>query len=256
MNEENQINYYAIIPATVRYDKNLKSSEKLMYSEITALTNKSGYCFANNRYFANLYDVSIHTVSQWISHLEKLGYIIIELIRDDKKEIKERRIYINDISYVQKNTYPYVSKCTYPYVSKCTYPYVSKCTYPMYKKVQDNNKDYKIDRLFNFVIKKEKEIPEEISKIDIDKLYLILDRLEMNYTEEILKYYTKDNIKKIKIIIYSLVQILNNYSQANLFILTRERLFLLYDKCKCKEDDIFDFVNYYITCILKEIYKP
>ena len=240
MNEETQINYYAIVPASVRYNQNLKPAEKLIYGEITALTNKNGYCFANNRYFANLYNVSIHTVSQWISHLEKLGYIIVELIRDDKKEIKERRIYINDVPYIQKNTYPYVLNCTYP----------------MYKNVQDNNKDYKIDRLFSFLIKKEKEIPEEFSKIDIDNLYVILKKLELYYTEDVLKYYTKENLEKIKIIIYSLAKILNNYSQISLVKLTREKLFLLYDKCKSKEDDIFNFIEYYIACILKEVYKP
>ena len=240
MNEENQINYYAIIPASVRYNQNLKPAEKLIYGEITALTSKNGYCFANNRYFSNLYNVSIHTVSQWISHLEKLGYIIVELIRDDKKEIKERRIYINDVPYIQKNTYPYVLNCTYP----------------MYKNVQDNNKDYKIDRLFSFLIKKEKEIPEEFSKIDVDNLYVILKKLELYYTEDVLKYYTKENLDKIKIIIYSLAKILNNYSQISLVKLTREKLFLLYDKCKSKEDDIFNFIEYYIACILKEVYKP
>lgn len=67
MNEENQVNYYAIIPATVRYDKELKASEKLLYGEITALANKKGYCYAKNRYFAELYDVTVETVSRLIS---------------------------------------------------------------------------------------------------------------------------------------------------------------------------------------------
>ena len=66
MNEENQISYYAVIPATVRYDTNLKPAEKLLYAEITSLSNKYGYCFASNKYFANLYNVDPHTVSQWI----------------------------------------------------------------------------------------------------------------------------------------------------------------------------------------------
>lgn len=30
-------NYFAIMPASVRYDKNLKPMEKIIYSEITAL---------------------------------------------------------------------------------------------------------------------------------------------------------------------------------------------------------------------------
>ena len=35
---ENKKNYYAVIPAPVRYSKKLKANEKLMYGEITALT--------------------------------------------------------------------------------------------------------------------------------------------------------------------------------------------------------------------------
>ena len=92
MDEENQISYYSVIPATIRYDNRLKANEKLLYGEITALSNKNGYCYAQNKYFAKLYNVTIHTVSQWISHLEKLEYIYLELIRDEKKQIKERRI--------------------------------------------------------------------------------------------------------------------------------------------------------------------
>ena len=106
VNEDEEIknNYYAVIPATVRYNKELKPAEKLLYGEITSLTNKMGYCFATNKYFADLYNVTNHTVSQWISHLEKKEYIQIDIIRNDKKEIKERRIFIHDIPYVQKST--------------------------------------------------------------------------------------------------------------------------------------------------------
>ena len=46
MNEKNRANYYAIIPAKVRYDKNLKPAEKILYGELTALSNKNGYCHA------------------------------------------------------------------------------------------------------------------------------------------------------------------------------------------------------------------
>ena len=37
--------YYAIIPANVRYDNSLKANEKLMYGEITCLSQSSGECF-------------------------------------------------------------------------------------------------------------------------------------------------------------------------------------------------------------------
>ena len=41
--------YYAIIPAYIRYNKELKFGERLMYGEITALSNKEGYCYAKNK---------------------------------------------------------------------------------------------------------------------------------------------------------------------------------------------------------------
>lgn len=89
--------YYGILPANVRYDKNLKPMEKIMYSELTALSNKNGYCNATNSYFAELYEVSKNTVSLWINDLEKAGYIKIKLIYEvGTKNIKERKIYIAD----------------------------------------------------------------------------------------------------------------------------------------------------------------
>ena len=86
-------NYYAIIPANVRYSS-LKPNAKLLYGEITALSNKLGYCFASNSYFAELYGVSKNTVSRWLSDLKKFGFITIQLERNERKEIVKRIIGI------------------------------------------------------------------------------------------------------------------------------------------------------------------
>ena len=85
-------NYYAIIPANVRYS-NLKPNTKLLYGEITALASKEGYCFASNRYFADLYDVTKNTISSWISDLNKAGFVSVQLIKEGNQVI-ERRIGI------------------------------------------------------------------------------------------------------------------------------------------------------------------
>lgn len=93
--EEQQKAYYAIIPANVRYDKDLPPNAKLLYGEITALCNDKGYCWATNQYFADLYKVSKITVSRWISTLNKKGYISIDtLYREGTKELIGRHIYI------------------------------------------------------------------------------------------------------------------------------------------------------------------
>lgn len=93
--------YYAILTAKIRYDRNLKANEKLIYAEITALTNKEGYCHASNKYFSDLYDVTPQTVSSWISHLEKLGYIQVQIIRKNN-QIVQRRIYLKNINDKQE----------------------------------------------------------------------------------------------------------------------------------------------------------
>lgn len=71
--------YYAIIPANVRYCKGLKANAKLLYGEITALCNKDGFCWAENSYFAQLYEVSEETISRWISDLKKHKFIFISV---------------------------------------------------------------------------------------------------------------------------------------------------------------------------------
>ena len=87
--------YYAIIPAHVRYDKELPDKAKLLYGEITALCTKEGYCWATNSYFADLYGVRKETISRFISKLESCGYISTKLIyKLGRKEIEQRRIYI------------------------------------------------------------------------------------------------------------------------------------------------------------------
>ena len=106
--EEQQKAYYAIIPAEVRYDKDLPPNAKLLYGEITALCNDKGYCWATNQYFADLYKVSKITVSRWISTLNRKGYISIDtLYREGTKELIGRHIYIVNTP-INKNVNRYI----------------------------------------------------------------------------------------------------------------------------------------------------
>lgn len=84
-------NFYAIIPANVRYSKELSANAKLLYAEITALTSSNGECWASNAYFANLYNVSSKSISSWIQQLIKAGFLTSAIIyKDNSKEIKKR----------------------------------------------------------------------------------------------------------------------------------------------------------------------
>lgn len=94
---EDKKSYYAIIPASVRYDKSICPNAKLLYGEITALANEKGYCWASNAYFAELYDCTPQAVSRWVNSLADAGYIKLDY-KKDGKIILERRIYIDRVS--------------------------------------------------------------------------------------------------------------------------------------------------------------
>lgn len=83
--------YYAVIPAQVRYDKELKPNAKLLYGELTALCNQMGYCWASNEYFAQLYGLAEATISRLIAQLERRGYIRCEM--EPTAKGSRRRIY-------------------------------------------------------------------------------------------------------------------------------------------------------------------
>lgn len=87
-----QKNYYAIIPANVRYDEQLKANAKLLYGEITGLCNEKGFCWASNQYFAELYKVSKTSISLWIKELIDNGYIEIESEIDIVKQLKAKKM--------------------------------------------------------------------------------------------------------------------------------------------------------------------
>ncbi len=89
--------YYAVIPAKVRYDPDLKDKAKLLYAEISSLCNKSGECKATNNYFAKLYKVTPVTISRLIKQLKDKGYIrCLIKYKDNSKEVEERVIKIID----------------------------------------------------------------------------------------------------------------------------------------------------------------
>ena len=149
-----QRNYYAIIPANVRYDKNLKDKAKLLYGEITALCNEKGYCWASNRYFAELYSVSIKTISTLIKNLIDNGYIYSEIIyKDGSKEIDKR----------------YLKLVNNPIENIVNTPMEEKVNTPMEEKVKDNN-----TVINNTIINNKKEKKEKASsknnKSEIDML--------------------------------------------------------------------------------------
>lgn len=98
--------YWAVLPARVRYDEELRPNAKLIYAEITALADSTGFCWATNKYLSELFGLSKKTVSDLIGTLEKKGYIQIEVVRDEKGAVSDRKIYVDRVSVVVPDPIP------------------------------------------------------------------------------------------------------------------------------------------------------
>lgn len=135
---EEKPSYYSIIPASVRYDKTLKANEKILYSEITVLCNKKGYCYASNDYFANLYNVHKNTISVWINNLRNRGYIGTQITyKEDSKEVDKRIIYLSEVvlreiaeNYCKKNEGG---------INEIINTHIRNHLYPINENIEENN---------------------------------------------------------------------------------------------------------------------
>lgn len=135
--EEQQRSYYAIIPANVRYDKDLAPNAKLLYGEITALCNEKGYCWASNQYFAELYGVSILSIKRWVNSLVTKGYVYRTLTyKPNSKEVDKRILSIDGGIKIDTTS-----------VQKCYDPSIKNDTSSGIKNDTDNNTS--INNTFN-----------------------------------------------------------------------------------------------------------
>lgn len=123
-------NFYAIIPADIRYSKELSMFQKLLYAEITALTQKDWYCWASNSYFAELYDMWETYISKQISDLAKKWFLEVFI---DKKAGNKRSIYVGEI---RKASWKTVSTIAIAENNKTS---CTKVQDPYCEKVQENN---------------------------------------------------------------------------------------------------------------------
>ena len=137
-------NYYAIIPAEIRYDKQLTANAKLLYGEITSLCNEKGVCWVSNQYFADLYSTTKETISRWISQLAKKKYIAIKMFyKKDSKEIDKRIISISkffqdEIPIDENVNTSYQENQGNNVLTKTSTPYSQKCQTPLDKNVKEN----------------------------------------------------------------------------------------------------------------------
>ena len=89
---------WAILPARVRYDKQLPANAKLIYAEIAAKINEEGFCFCHNAYFSERLGIKRDTVSTLIKRLEDAEYIRID-VDVSRVNSDRRRIYLTSKPY-------------------------------------------------------------------------------------------------------------------------------------------------------------
>lgn len=98
--------FVSVLPSFVRYCKDLSAFDKVLYSEISALTNLYGFCYASNNYFASLYNVSVSTIIRSLATLKANKFIYVKSYQDPESNFLYRCIFLGsfDFETIRKNT--------------------------------------------------------------------------------------------------------------------------------------------------------
>jgi hypothetical protein len=117
--DDQKPNFYSILTAPVRYCNTISDFSKILFSEITALCNKNGYCNATNEKFSEWHNKQARTISRSISELNKAGFIKLEITKTGAGTF--RKIYpICKIPH-DKNVVPPHDKNVVPGATKMSY---------------------------------------------------------------------------------------------------------------------------------------
>lgn len=93
----NESPIFAIIPMSILENAELSANAKLLYAEITALSKKSGKCYATNEHLGRVLGLSGRSIPPLIKELSGCGLVIVDIKRN--KEGTYRNIlvsYFND----------------------------------------------------------------------------------------------------------------------------------------------------------------
>ena len=100
-------------PRILFNDKSLTRTDNDLLSLIISLALNNDYCYASNKYLANYIDTSIRTISDSLSKLKRLEYIIV------KYENNSRRIYLNTEKIPTKVATDIAENCSKEVAESC-----------------------------------------------------------------------------------------------------------------------------------------
>jgi hypothetical protein len=83
--------YYIIITHSIYSNKTLRDGAKILYGLLLSLSQKDGFCYADNSYLSNTLNVEPRTVQIYLKQLRDQQYIHIDI-----KDNHVRRITTQD----------------------------------------------------------------------------------------------------------------------------------------------------------------
>lgn len=89
-----ELAFDVVLPSHLLINPNLEPNAKLLYGLVRNLTKVEGYCYARNKYLAELMEVTPRSIQNWLEALENEGYIDREMEETEFNPV--RKIFISD----------------------------------------------------------------------------------------------------------------------------------------------------------------
>lgn len=94
---EQELSYYAVVPAQVLTSQAISDKSKLVYGVLASLAREDGYCWASNKALAAIMGCGERTISRAIAELTDVGELIVQDVGNgDRVGNHERRIYTRE----------------------------------------------------------------------------------------------------------------------------------------------------------------
>lgn len=221
------------------------------------------YFFSTRKNIEKNTGINSHYQRIAIRNMENKGILDIRKVGMPCKnyyKINENRI----IEYLERSKEQVVHVVNNKMSTTCSTRYELDEVHDVHETEINNNKNNNknIDRLFNYIIDNKNEFPSEFKNVDFIEIDKLLERYEMKYNSEVIKYISEENLKKIKDITYVICLIVKDKLQHLNYKVSRDKLIKIYDDCKNKELEnkdteleIANFMNYYYKSIVNELVK-
>lgn len=124
--EAREQSWLSFIPYSLRNDRSVSDGAKVLYTFISSLCDKEGYCWATNKYLAEIVGIADRELRYRIGELRKSGYIDIEFIKGERGEILKRKIFLGlstggiNVPHLRHNSAtPSGKELPYPMAQNC-----------------------------------------------------------------------------------------------------------------------------------------